>query len=328
MSSEKRSGEFEVIAHFFAPLAKHPGALGLKDDVALLRPKPGYELVLKTDGLVEGVHFRKEDPAHTIARKALRVNLSDLAAKGAQPVGYLLTLALPEWVTDDWLAVFARGLADDQGIFDIALLGGDTDRTPGPLTISITAIGEIAEGKIIRRTGARAGDLVFVSGTIGDGGAGLAVLKGEGANLSAPLRDALIARYQIPEPRLKLGQALVGVASAALDVSDGVIADFGHIAETSNVHITIDAMRVPLSDACRALWGTSNEAVARAATSGDDYEIAFTAPPAKRDAVMAAAQRAGTPVTEIGRVEEGEGVILIDAARMEIPIKRAGFTHF
>lgn len=326
--NEKRSGEFEIIAHFFAPLAKHPGALGLKDDSALIKPKPGHEFVVTTDAIIEGVHFRKDDPAHTIARKALRVNLSDLAAKGAQPAGYLLTLALPEWITNDWLAVFAKGLATDQTAFGIALLGGDTDHTPGPLIVSITAFGEITEGKMIKRSGARAGDLVFVSGAIGDGGAGLAVLKGEGGNLGAPQREALIARYQTPEPRLKLGRALIGIANAALDVSDGLIGDLGHIAETSGVRIVVDAARVPLSDACRALWGTSDEAVARAATAGDDYEIAFTAAAAKRDEIIAAARKADTPVTEIGRVEKGTGIALLDAKGSAIPLKRGGFTHF
>lgn len=330
MSNEsgKRSGEFEIIARYFAPLATHPGAMGLKDDVALLKPKAGNQLVLKTDGIVEGVHFFRNDPPASIAQKALRVNLSDLAAKGAESTGYLLTLALPSWVDDEWLAAFAQGLAEDQKTFGISLLGGDTDATPGPLTISVTALGQVAEGTMIPRSGARVGDRVFVSGMIGDGGAGLAVLKGEGEKLSAPQREALIARYQTPEPRLKLGQGLVGIASAALDVSDGLIADLGHIADTSNVRIVVEAGRVPMSDACRALWGSSNEAIARAATSGDDYEIAFAAPAARRDAVMAAAKKANTPVTEIGHVEKGQGVVLLDANGSSIPLKQGGFTHF
>jgi thiamine-monophosphate kinase len=326
--SGKRSGEFEIIARYFAPLASDPGAFGLKDDVALVRPKPGHELVVKTDGIVESVHFFRNDPPASIAQKALRVNLSDLAAKGAEATGYLLTLALPSWVDNEWLAAFAQGLAEDQKTFGISLLGGDTDATPGPLTISVTALGQVAEGTMIRRSGASVGDRVFVSGMIGDGGAGLAVLKGEGEKLSAPQREALVARYQTPEPRLKLGQGLVGIASAALDVSDGLIADLGHIADASNVRIAVEASRVPMSDACRALWGTSNEAVARAATSGDDYEIAFTAPAAKRDEVLAAAKKANTRITEVGHVEKGQGVVLLDANGSSIPLKQGGFTHF
>lgn len=325
--SGKRSGEFEIIARFFAPLAGE-GAFALKDDAASFKPKPGHDLVVTTDAIVEGIHFLKDDPPQTLARKALRVNLSDLAGKGAEASGYLLTLALPSWVNDDWLAAFAQGLAEDQKAYGISLLGGDTDKSPGPLVVSITALGQIAEGKMIRRAGARVGDLVFVSGTVGDGGAGLAVLKGEGAKLDAHQRESLIARYRTPEPRLKLGQKLVGVASAALDVSDGLIADLGHIAETSKVRIAVGAPRVPMSDACRALWGTSNEAIARAATAGDDYEIAFTAPATKRDHVQAAAKAAGVLVAEIGRVEAGEGVVLLDAQGGVIPLKQGGFTHF
>ncbi len=325
--SRKRSGEFEIIARFFAPLAGE-GAFGLKDDVAVLKPKPGHDLVVKTDGIVESVHFFKNDPPSSIAQKALRVNLSDLAAKGAEPLGYLLTLALPSWVDDAWLASFAGGLAADQKEFGLSLLGGDTDSTPGPLTISVTALGQIAEGKMIRRGGARAGDLVFVSGTIGDGGAGLAVLKAAGAKLDARQREALIARYRLPEPRLKLGRKLVGVASAALDVSDGLIADLGHIAEVSGVRIVVEATRVPMSDACRALWGTSNEAIARAATVGDDYEIAFTAPAPSLAQVQAAARESGVAVSEIGRVEAGSGVTLLDAKGAPMTLSRMGFTHF
>ena len=324
---QKRSGEFEVIARFFAPLAGK-GAFGLQDDVAIVTPTLGQELVVKTDGIIVSVHFFNTDPPGSIAQKALRVNLSDLAAKGAVPIGYLLTLGLPPWVGDEWLKSFAAGLAADQKTFGIALLGGDTDATPGPLTISVTAFGQIAEGRMTRRKGARVGELVFVSGSIGDGGAGLAVSNGEGEGLSMPQRDALIARYRIPQPRLKLGQALVGVASAALDVSDGLIGDLGHIADVSNVRIAVDAARIPLSDAFLALWGASSEAIVCAATAGDDFEIAFTAPAAKRAEVMEAASKANTAVTEIGRVGKGEGVALLDAASKEIPLKRAGFTHF
>lgn len=323
-----RSGEFEIIARFFAPLASEPGAFGLKDDVALLKPAPGHELVVKTDGIVESVHFFRNDPPGSIAQKALRVNLSDLAAKGAEPVGYLLTLALPDWVDDAWLATFAAGLSEDQNKFGVSLLGGDTDGTPGPLTISVTALGQVAEGKMIRRTGARAGDLVFVSGTIGDGGAGLAVLKGEGTKLDQRQRDTLTLRYRLPEPRLKLGRKLVGIASAALDVSDGLIADLGHIAEVSGVRIVVEAALVPISPEAEALWGKSDETIARAATSGDDYEIAFTAPVAKRDSVLAAAKTAGVAVSEIGRVEAGEGVVLLDGQGAAIPLEKRGFTHF
>ncbi|HUO93343.1 MAG TPA: thiamine-phosphate kinase [Rhizomicrobium sp.] len=321
--ADGRPGEFALIAELFAPLsAKAPGAFGLTDDAAVLAPPPGHELVLKTDAIVEGVHFFKDDPADTVGRKALRVNLSDLAAKGAEPVGYLMALLLPAWPDIVWLRAFADGLAADQARFGLALMGGDTSSTPGPLAVSISAFGVVPEGAMIRRAGAAPGDLVFVTGTIGDAGGGLAVLK-ENRSDEFP---SLVARYRQPEPRLALGRALRGVASAALDVSDGLIADLRHIADVSNVRIEVEAERVPLSNTLRKLWG--DDAVVRAATSGDDYEIAFTVKPALRSEVDASAARAGVVVTEIGRVTKGEGVALLDRAGKKIAIARDGYTHF
>ena len=321
-----RLGEFALIAKLFAPLAKSAGAFGLVDDVATLSLPSGRELVAKVDAIVEGVHFFRDDPADLVAKKALRVNLSDLAAKGATPIGYLLSLSVAPWCGDDWLTRFAAGLAQDQDEFGISLLGGDTTSTPGALTLSVTALGSTETGCTIRRAGAKVGDRVFVSGTIGDGGAGLALLKGEKAALSESERDILIGRYREPQPRLALGQRLVGIATASLDVSDGLIADLGHIAEVSRVAIRIDAARIPVSAASAKLWG--HDAVLRAVTAGDDYEIAFTAPESARNDVLRAAADSGTPVHEIGGVEAGEGVTLRDEKGAVIPIARAGFTHF
>jgi thiamine-monophosphate kinase len=322
----RRLGEFALIAKLFAPLAKSEGAFGLLDDVATLSLPQGRELVAKVDAIVEGVHFFRDDPAALVAKKALRVNLSDLAAKGASPIGYLLSLSVAPWCDDDWLTRFAAGLAEDQAKFAISLLGGDTTGTPGALTVSITALGAIEAGRTIRRAGAKAGDLVFVSGTIGDAGAGLALLKGEAGPLSPSERETLIGRYRVPEPRLALGQRLVGLASASLDVSDGLMADLSHIAEVSRVRICVDAPRIPLSPACAKFWG--RDAVQRAVTAGDDYEIAFTAPESSRSEVLRAAEASGTPVHEVGRVEEGEGVILLDENGAEMPVAQPGFTHF
>ena len=329
-NSEPRSlSEFALIAKLFAPLAaKSEGAFGLKDDAATLRLPPGEELVLTVDALVEGVHFLHDDPAGLIAKKALRVNLSDLAAKGAHASHYLLALSLPNWIDDAWLTNFAAGLAEDQTRYGVTLLGGDTTSTPGPLTLSITALGSIPAGRMLRRAGAKAGDLVFVSGTIGDAGAGLDILQGKASNLSSDRRERLVQRYRLPEPRLALGRALVGVASAALDVSDGLIADLGHIAEASGVHIVIDAPLVPLSAELTSLWGEGTHGLLRAATAGDDYELAFTAPPAARDSVAEAARACGVAVKEIGRVESGAGTALVDEAGREIAVDRPGFTHF
>lgn len=310
--------EFSLIADIFAPLAQTKSALGLQDDVALLRPRAGHELVLTTDAIIAGVDFFPSDPPATIARKALRVNLSDLAAKGAEPLGCLLTLCLPKRIGQSWLRAFARGLAADQKEFGIALLGGDLSSTPGPLTISVTAIGSLPQGRAILRRGAGRGDLVFVSGTIGDSGGGLAALK---AKKRAPF---LIDRYRVPQPRLALGRALRGIASAALDVSDGLLADLGHLADVSNVHVAVEAARVPLSAALKKAGGD----IVRAATAGDDYEIAFTAPRARRAKVLAAAKASRTPVTQIGFVMPGRGVALLDADGKPLRVAKTGWQHF
>ncbi|HEY4263939.1 MAG TPA: thiamine-phosphate kinase [Micropepsaceae bacterium] len=325
----QRLGEFAMIAKLFAPLAANaPGAFGLTDDAATLGLAPGEELVVTVDALVEGVHFFKDDPAAAIAKKALRVNLSDLAAKGARPCGYLLALSLPPWIGDEWLAQFAAGLGEDQEKFGIDLLGGDTTSTPGPLTLSITALGSVPSGRMLRRAGAMPGNRVFVSGTIGDAGAGLDLLQQANREVAAPDRAGLIARYRLPEPRLALGGHLIGLATAAADVSDGLIADLGHIAETSKVRIVIDAARIPLSPALARLWGREGEAVLRAATAGDDYEIVFTAPQTAAAGIAKAAQDTGIPVAEIGRVETGQGAALLDENGDCLPIPRSGFTHF
>ncbi|HXC57361.1 MAG TPA: thiamine-phosphate kinase [Rhizomicrobium sp.] len=313
--------EFQLIRDLFAPLATSKAALGLTDDVALLAPRAGHELVLTTDTIVAGVDFFATDPPGAIARKALRVNLSDLAAKGAAPFGYLLTLCLPKAVDGKWLRGFARGLAADHKTFGVSLLGGDLSSTPGPLGITVAALGYVPNGKAILRRGAQEGDLVFVSGTIGDSGAGLEALQ-------AKRRAAfLIGRYRVPQPRLALGQKLRGLASAALDVSDGLLADLGHLADVSKVHVAIDATRVPLSPALRKFWGTGEKAVLRAATAGDDYEIAFCAPRARRAKVFAAAKAAGVPVTQIGWVMKGRGVALLGADGRPMPFGAGGWRH-
>lgn len=324
-SSSERPGEFELIAKLFAPLsAKAAGAYGLTDDAATIQPRPGVELVVTADLLTAGVHFRADDPPELIAKKSLRVNFSDLAAKGAVPAGYLLSLAIPRDWTLPWMQSFADGLREDQETFSAALLGGDTTSTPGPLTIAITALGFVPSGAMIRRNGARLGDHVFVSGTIGDAGAGLAALNDGLADISADDRETLVSRYQLPLPRLALGKALRGMATASLDVSDGLLADLGHIAETSGVRLVVDAGRIPLSAALKASRGSLLSAV----VTGDDYEIAFTAPAAMRGDVLRLAGQTGTPVTEIGRVEPGAGVVLLDSSGREIPVSRRGYRHF
>jgi|SRR5579871_292031 len=317
-SEKQRPGEFALIARYFAPLAKSPYAFGLQDDVALLQSRGN--VVLKTDSSIESVHFLREDPAGTIAQKALRRTLSDLAAKGAEPLGYLLALALPDWVGGRWLRAFVRGLRSDQRRFAISLLGGDTAHTPGPLSIAVTMVGRLPARTFPRRSGARPGDCVFVSGTLGDAGLGLELLQ---ARKRAPLGP--IRRYRLPEPRLALGAALRNLASGSIDVSDGLLADLGHIASTSGVEILVDAARIPLSQAVREHW--QNKAVLQAATAGDDYEIAFTCAPRARERVLAAARKARTRVTEIGVARAGRGIVLLDARGRPIRVPSMGYEH-
>ena len=305
--------EFGIIAKYFAPLAGE-GAFGLKDDAALLPAQPGHDLVITTDAIAEGVDFFGFDPSGTIAQKALRVNLSDLAAKGAQAAHYLLNLSLPHTVTSDWLAAFADGLARDQQQFGITLLGGDTGATDGALAIAVTAFGFVPQGAMVKRSGARVGDTVYVTGTIGDSGGGLAIFKREKHSLNDADRDALIARYRVPQPPTTFAPALRGIATASVDISDGLVADLGHLASASGVRIIIDGEKVPLSAPLKALWGKN--ALLRAVAAGDDYQIAFTAAPGLKG-----------PFTAIGRVDAGEGVSLTtDGAEVAVP--KPGYRHF
>ncbi len=324
-------GEFELIEKYFAPLASGAtGALGLTDDAALLTPPAGRDLVLTADAMIEGVHFLTDQPPGLVARKLLRVNLSDLAAMGAVPLGYLVTAAWPETKDEAWIAGFAEGLADDQAIFPVHLLGGDTTRTPGPLALSLTAVGTVPAGGGLKRGAARDGDLLFVSGTIGDSALGLKILRGELETLDDSDRTALVARHRLPQPRLALGQALLdeGLATAAIDLSDGLVADIGHIAETSGLAVRIEAVAIPLSAAAgRAVAGDPD---LRAALfgGGEDYELAFAAAPGQAEAIAALAGRLALPIKRIGALAAGEGVKLVDESGEEVPLVSACCTHF
>jgi thiamine-monophosphate kinase len=320
-------GEFERIRRFFAPLAG-PGGLGLADDAALIDCRPGMRLVVTADALVAGVHFLADDPPDLVARKLLRVNLSDLAAMAAKPLFYLLTTALPVELGTAWLAGFAQGLAADQARFGVALLGGDSVATTGPAALSLTAIGEVAAGAEIRRSGARPGDRIWVSGTIGDACLGLAVLRGAHAELSPEHRAMLVSRFRLPEPRVELGSRLVGIAAAMIDVSDGLVADLGHICETSGVGAVLDLAVLPLSPAARCVAAGEPAVLPRLAGGGDDYELLFTAPPAAAARLAALAAELGLPITAIGRIESGNGVRLLDQAGREVAIASGGYRHF
>lgn len=287
--------EFEQIARLFRPLTRGAAeALDLLDDAAVLASRPGEDLVITKDAMVSGVHFLASDPYDLVARKLLRTNLSDLAAKAAQPFGYFLMTAWPRGFADSDREAFARGLAEDGARFDLSLLGGDTVSTPGPLTLSMTLLGWVPAGQMVRRAGARAGDHVHVSGTIGDGFLGLKAARGE-------ISDAwLVDRYQLPQPRLDLTATLRNQASAAADVSDGLIADAGHIARASQVGLVLDLDALPLSDPARSwLEAQADPQAARLAlaSGGDDYEVVCTS---------SADHLPG--MTRIGHVEAGEGI--------------------
>lgn len=321
--------EFTFIRDILAPLVRDtPGALGLGDDAAIITPKPGTDLVVTCDAVVGGVHFIGSEAPDLIAHKALRVNVSDLAAKGAAPVGFLLSLSLPTGAPEDWLRKFATGLVADIEAFGIPLLGGDTTSTPGPLTISVTAFGEVPTGAMTKRAGAMAGDLVCVSGSIGDGALGLLAASGRlTARLTEAHRSNLIDRYQVPQPRLALGIALRGIATAGLDISDGLVADVGHICEQSNLAADIEFARVPLSEAARAAVTADSRLIDRVLGGGDDYELALAIPPGRLPAAEEAARDADVPLTVIGTFRDGTGVKVLDRAGMEYRLRGAGYRH-
>lgn len=329
MAGDERPDEFALIERLFAPLGQGaPGALGLRDDAALLDVPEGHRLVVTTDAVVAGVHFLPDDPADLVARKMLRVNLSDVAAMGARPVGFVVAAAFARAGGGAWIEGFAAGLAQDVAAFGVPLLGGDTVATPGPATLAATAFGVVPVGRELRRSGARPGDVVYVSGSIGDAALGLAVLKGEAPGLAREHADALAERYRLPRPRIELGPALLGLATAAIDISDGLCADLGHVCAQSNVAAEVEAARVPLSPAARAAVAERPQWLARVLTGGDDYELLFTAPAGREAEVAALAARLGVAITPIGRVEEGAGVRVRDAEGRLMALPSPGYQHF
>ncbi|MDB5370033.1 MAG: thiamine-phosphate kinase [Roseomonas sp.] len=317
--------EFALIARHFRPLAG-PGALCLTDDAALLDPPAGRQLVLAADAMVAGVHFLPDDPPETIGRKLLRTNLSDLAAMGAVPLAYLLTISLPRGIAPGWLEAFAAGLAEDQAEFGLQVLGGDTTSTPGPISLSLTILGHVAPGMALRRAGARAGDDIWVSGSIGDGTLGLAVLLRE---QPADAAGFLADRYRLPRPRLALGQALAGLASAAMDVSDGLVQDLGHLCRAAGCGAEIEAAAVPLSPAAAALLAAEPGLLPRILTGGDDYELLFAAGPEAASDIRARAGACGVAVTRLGRFVPGEALVTVrDRQGTAMPLGRGGWSHF
>ncbi len=322
--------EDELIARLFAPIAG-PGGLALKDDAALIQPPPGHDLVATTDAIIASVHFFPDDPPESVARKALRVNLSDLAAKGADPLGFLLTLALPPDLPGDWLERFAAALGDDARAYGIDLVGGDTVRTPGPAMISVTALGQVPSGRMVSRAGAKPGDILFVSGTIGDAALGLKARLGGGslAGLSGNARAALAARYLEPQPRNALARAMRDCANGGMDVSDGFVGDVTKMLAASGASGRIDLREVPLSVAAREAIRFDPTLFETAVTGGDDYELLASIAADRAADFEAMALAAGVPVTRVGAVLPGAVAptfLGLDGA--QTIFTRGSFSHF
>jgi thiamine-monophosphate kinase len=331
MADDERSAEERLIARYFRPLATHAGAFGLMDDAAALTPPPGHDLVVTTDGVIAGVHFFPDEAPDLIGRRVLRMNLSDLAAKGARPVGFLLAIALPAAPDEQWIADFAAGLGGDIERYGCPLLGGDTDHTPGPLSISVAAFGVVPQGKMVRRATAREGDIIVVTETIGDATLGLQLRRdpalAERWRLRADAAAHLLQRYALPEPRTALAGAVLRYASAAIDVSDGLGGDLAKLCRASGVSADIDVACVPLSPAARAAVSADPALLTDVLSGGDDYEIVLTLPADRRDGFYRAADDAGIAVTEIGRVTAGQGTrFLHDGEPLALP--RRSYSHF
>jgi len=314
-------GEFDLIAKYFTRSVKR-AALGVGDDCALFATSPGTQLAVSSDMLVEGRHFLPTVAPQRLGHKALAVNLSDLAACGARPVAFTLALALPR-VDEDFLAGFAQGLLALADQHECELIGGDT--TQGPLNICITVFGEVATGQALLRSGARPGDLLYASGTLGDARAALEVFRGT-LSLPGPAFDSVRRAMETPQPRVALGMALRGVATSAIDVSDGLLGDLAHILRRSNVGATVEVDTLPRSAVLTTLPLAQQREFTLA--GGDDYELVFSAPPEREEQVHDAARRANVQVTRIGRIEHEAGLRLVDPAGGAIANGFASFDHF
>jgi thiamine-monophosphate kinase len=330
--SAEASAEDRLIATYFRPIATHPGAFGLADDAAAIALPPGCDLVLTTDGVISGVHFFPDDPADAVARKALRINLSDLAAKGATPLGFLLSIGLPAGLPADWLKSFARGLGEDAEHYGCPLLGGDTDRSPGAITVYIAALGSVPHGGMVRRKGARAGDVVVATGTTGDAALGLVLRQDAAAatrwRLDAPMRDHLLSRYLLPQPRTAIALSLRRHASAAMDVSDGLVGDLAKLCRASDVGAEVKIADVPLSPAARQALAAEPALIESILTGGDDFEVIATVAPDRLEALRREAATARVTMTRIGTVAAGQGANFRDADGRALAFRRPSYSHF
>ncbi len=324
--------EFELIGRYFAPLAREfPGAFGLTDDAAVIRPSLHHELVVKTDAVVGGIDFPLDTPGDLVARKALRVNLSDLAAKGAAPRAYTLDLLMPRVTQESWVAAFVRGLYEDQLAYGVHLIGGDTGSTEGPPVVAVCAFGEVPAGRIIRRGGAQLDDVVYVTGSIGDAALGLSVLRQDLTNVDGS--DFLIERYRTPQPRVALGPRLIGIATASIDISDGLVADLRHVCACSGLSAVIEAKSIPLSAAARGVVSGDPARFAAALGGGDDYEVLFTAHAGEAPRIADLSRALDLAITPIGRMTQPApdgrpDVVVIDEAGNRVSVTQEGWTHF
>lgn len=329
-ADERLQSEAAIIGEFFEPLTGGDrGAAGLTDDCASISPKPGTDLVITTDSLIEGVHFF---PGDVPAFKALAVNVSDLIAKGAVPERYLLTLALPEPPTRAFMQRLAAGLAEAQREFGCRLIGGDTDRTPGPFTLTITAIGVLPHGAIVRRGTARPGDIVAVTGTIGDASLGLALRQNPGiataAKLSAEQAAFLISRFDRPVPRIAAAELVRQFASASMDVSDGLAKDLGRLVSASGAGAEVRLDKIPLSPAARLMCEHGITRRENLIAGGEDYEVLFCLPSEQWTEMSEAASLCGVPVARLGIISEGSGVIWCDGSGQPLRLNTTGWDHF
>lgn len=318
--------EFTWIRTYFAPLATLPGAHSLTDDAAFLDLPAGQQLVVTTDSINAGIHFLGDEPPSQLARKLLRVNLSDLAAKGATPYCYFVNLSLPIDTNEDWIADFAKGLREDQTRYNLSLAGGDTTASHGPLSLTLTALGLVPQGQAITRSGAREGDLLCVTGTLGDAALGLLILQNK---LRIIDKDSLVLRYRLPQPRILFGTALRGIAHAAMDISDGLLQDAGHLCRASNLGADIRHSALPLSAAAQVCLTVNPNLSPLIYSGGDDYELLLAIPESKFAEAQSLANQHGMNLHNIGSFTNRKGEIrLLNAQDIEIQTSQKGWQHF
>ncbi len=319
--------EFSFISKLLSPLTfNNKEALGLKDDAAIIPSKPGYDIVITKDMIAEGTHFFKGDDPKNLAKKLLRVNISDLAAKGATPYCCFLSIALPKNISEKWLKDFSSSLKEDLNLYGLFLSGGDTIAHNGNLVLSLTALGLIKKNKTILRSGAKEGDLIFVTGNIGDSYLGLQILKGD-LQTTKKNCELLVSRYHLPQPRIQIGKKLVNIASSAVDISDGLIADLEHICECSEAAAIINLNDIPLSTMARDITKKHPNLLLNIISGGDDYEILFTASQDKFKQIKQLSKSSGIPIIKIGSITKGKNIRLLDDNGKEIEIKNKGYEH-